>query len=121
MLSASNAPRRRCSACASSTWTRCAGRPTARPSDTVAAVDTKQPLVLLHGITMSGSVWAAGRPFVEDRHEVLTPTALGHRGGPEVARRPARVADLVDGAERVLDEHGFERAHLAGNSLGGWM
>ena len=32
-----------------------------------------------------------------------------------------KVGHLVDDAERLLDEHGIERAHIAGNSLGGWM
>jgi len=31
------------------------------------------------------------------------------------------VRDLVDDAERALDERGLDRPHIAGNSLGGWM
>ena len=37
------------------------------------------------------------------------------------ARRPVRIADLVDDVERILDEHVIDRPHVAGNSLGGWM
>ena len=60
-------------------------------------------------------------PLLSNHHQVYTPTAAGHRGGGAGARRPATVSDLVDAAERYLDERGLERPHLAGLSLGGWM
>ncbi|WP_067824758.1 alpha/beta fold hydrolase [Nocardia inohanensis] len=81
----------------------------------------KSPLVLLHGVTMSARVWDEVIPLLTPRHEVFGLTALGHRGGPPVQRRPATVADLVDAAEVMLDELGLHRPHLVGNSLGGWM
>ena len=66
----------------------------------------KPPLVLLHGITMSGNAWQDVVPLLSDHHEVFTPTALGHRGGPPVQRRPATITDVVDAAQRYLDERG---------------
>jgi pimeloyl-ACP methyl ester carboxylesterase len=81
----------------------------------------KPPLVLLHGITMSGNAWQDVVPLLSNHHEVFTPTALGHRGGPSVKRRPATITDVVNAAERYLDERGLERPHLAGNSLGGFV
>ena len=80
-----------------------------------------KPLVLLHGITMSGNAWQEVVPLLADHHEVFTPTALGHHGGPPVQRRPATITDVVDAAERYLDERRLERPHLAGNSIGGFM
>lgn len=79
------------------------------------------PLVLLHGIAMSGKAWQDVVPLLSNHHEVFTPTALGHRGGPPAQRRPAVMADVVDAAERYLDEHGLARPHLAGNSMGGFV
>jgi len=70
---------------------------------------------------MSARVWEGARPLLEPHHAVLALTALGHRGGPVPSRRPVRVGDLVDATERLLDERGLERAHVAGNSMGGWM
>src|SRR4051812_33886079 len=70
---------------------------------------------------MSSRVWAGVRPLLEDQHEVVALDALGHRGGAAAARRPASVRDLVDDAERALDERDLERPHVAGNSVGGWM
>jgi pimeloyl-ACP methyl ester carboxylesterase len=54
---------------------------------------------------------------LERRHDVLAPTLAGHSGGPPFDGEEA----LVNGVERAMDEAGFETAHLAGNSLGGWV
>ena len=48
-------------------------------------------------------------------------TALGHRGGPPVQRRPATIWDVIDAAEEYLNEHGLQRPHLVGNSAGGFV
>jgi pimeloyl-ACP methyl ester carboxylesterase len=84
-------------------------------------VSGKPPLVLLHGVTMSAKVWDELIPLLSPHHEVVALTALGHRGGPPPTRRPARVSDLIDAAQHMLDDLGFDRPHIAGNSLGGWM
>jgi pimeloyl-ACP methyl ester carboxylesterase len=87
-----------------------------------ANVDANKPaLVLLHGLAMSGSAWREVVPRLSAHHEVYTPTADGHRGGRAARRRPATIADMVDGAERYLDERGLDRPHLAGNSMGGFV
>jgi pimeloyl-ACP methyl ester carboxylesterase len=84
-------------------------------------VDTStSPLVLLHGLAMSGSAWREVIPLVSDHHHVFAPTADGHRGGLSVHRRPATMTDMVDAAVRYLDECGLDRPHLAGNSVGGF-
>ena len=84
--------------------------------------ESKPDLVLLHGVTMSGSAWSDVIPLLSQAHRVHAPTALGHRGGaPAPARRPVTLGDMVDDAERILDDLGLDRPHLAGNSMGGWM
>jgi pimeloyl-ACP methyl ester carboxylesterase len=80
-----------------------------------------EPLVLLHGLGMSPRAWDNVQPLLEPHHEVVALTTLGHRGGVAASRRPVTIGDLVDEAERALDEHTLERPHIAGNSLGGWM
>jgi pimeloyl-ACP methyl ester carboxylesterase len=84
-------------------------------------MSSRDPLVLLHALGMSARVWDDVRPLLDSEHEIVALTALGHRGGAEPARRPVTVADMVDDAERALDELGLERPHIAGNSIGGWM
>jgi pimeloyl-ACP methyl ester carboxylesterase len=85
-------------------------------------VDTStSPLVLLHGLAMSGSAWREVIPLVADHHRVHAPTADGHRGGPGVHRRPATMTDMVEAAERYLNDCGLDRPHLAGNSVGAYV
>jgi pimeloyl-ACP methyl ester carboxylesterase len=79
------------------------------------------PLVLFHGVTGSERMWRKVVPLLAAHHTTVAPAMLGHRGGGQPMERPARVAHLVDDAERLLDELGFERPHLAGNSMGAWV
>lgn len=79
------------------------------------------PVVLLHGMGMSGSAWRETAPLLAESHSVYTPSALGHRGGPAVQRRPATLWDVVDATERYLDEEKLDRPHLVGNSTGGFV
>jgi pimeloyl-ACP methyl ester carboxylesterase len=80
-----------------------------------------EPIVLLHGILNSEAAWHEVAPLLAGDHEVIALTAAGHNGGPAPAERPATVPILTDAAERQLDQLGLATAHLAGNSLGGWM
>lgn len=79
-----------------------------------------QPLLLLHGVGMSGAVWDGVAAHLSPRFDVIAPTAAGHRGGPALGAR-ATVCHLVDVTERLLDDRGIDTAHIAGNSMGGWM
>jgi pimeloyl-ACP methyl ester carboxylesterase len=81
----------------------------------------KPPLVLLHPILLSGNVWHDVIPYLSGHHQVYTPTLLGHRGGPPVQRHPATITDVIDEAERFLDDQRLERPHLVGNSTGGYV
>ena len=85
----------------------------------VPAARRREPLLLLHGLTSSAQIWADVEPHLRDDFDVIIPNAPGHRGGPAVEGR-ASVRGLIDMTERVLDDRGITRAHIAGNSLGGW-
>lgn len=80
-----------------------------------------EPLVLLHGVLCSERIWGNVVGLLSGQHDVIVPTMLGHNGGQLASRRPASVEHLVDDLERLLDELGLAKAHLAGNSLGGWV
>lgn len=80
------------------------------------------PLVLLHGFTGSWRVWERLLPDLEDEHDVFAPSLLGHAGGrPPTAGEAISIGAVADDAERLLDEQGIDVAHLAGNSMGGWV
>lgn len=59
-------------------------------------------------------------PTLERHHDVLAPALAGHAGGRPL---PERLGDrtLADAVELAMDEAGFETAHIAGNSLGGYV
>jgi pimeloyl-ACP methyl ester carboxylesterase len=59
-------------------------------------------------------------PAVERQHDVLAPTLPGHAGGPPLVGQLSD-ALIPDAIERAMDEAGFARAHLVGNSLGGFV
>jgi pimeloyl-ACP methyl ester carboxylesterase len=78
------------------------------------------PLVCLHGFLDTWRTWELVLPALERRHDVLAPTLPGHAGGPAL---PATITDraVADGVERLMDAAGIGSAHLAGNSLGGFV
>ena len=79
-----------------------------------------EPLVLLHGFTDTWRTWELVLPALERRHDVLAPTLAGHAGGPPLEAGPPEDA-VLDAVERAMDEAGFATAHVAGNSLGGYL
>ena len=82
----------------------------------------REPLVLLHGLGDSKRTWEPLLAELEHRHAVL---ALDLPGFAEAPPLPAGVAPtvpaLADAVEREMDAAGFAAAHLAGNSMGGWI
>jgi pimeloyl-ACP methyl ester carboxylesterase len=78
------------------------------------------PLVCLHGFSDTWRMWELVLPALERRHDVLAPTLLGHAGGPPLVGE--LTGELIaDAVECAMDEAGFATAHIAGNSLGGFV
>ncbi|MGN6871101.1 MAG: alpha/beta fold hydrolase [Solirubrobacteraceae bacterium] len=78
------------------------------------------PLVCLHGFTDTWRSWELVLPALERRPGVLALTLPGHAGGPPLPD-PLTNQALLDALERMLDEAGLATAHIAGNSLGGYL
>lgn len=80
-----------------------------------------EPLLLMHGIGMSRSVWRPVIPLLREQRDVIAVDLPGHGTSPPV---PAHILPAPPGLAQViarfLDQLGIERAHAAGNSLGGW-
>jgi pimeloyl-ACP methyl ester carboxylesterase len=85
-------------------------------------VGSGEPLVMIHGFSSSPVVWRPVLGRLEPSFDILAVALTGHAGGQQLpAGTPASVSALVDGVEREMDECGFDSAHIAGNSLGGWI
>lgn len=83
---------------------------------------TGRPMLLLHGI---GSTWRVFRPVLpalEACHDVLAIDLPGFGlSSPLPPDRPPSIETMADAAEGALDAAGLGRAHLVGNSMGGWI
>lgn len=80
------------------------------------------PLLLLHGISVTWRTWKPVLPLLEQHHDVIAPTLLGHSGAAPLPDgvQPSLEA-IVDGVEAELDKLGLDKVHIAGNSMGGWV
>jgi pimeloyl-ACP methyl ester carboxylesterase len=90
------------------------------PAPGAIRVGSGPPLVLLHGLTGTCRIWAPVLEPLARCHDVFAPTLPGHVGGPPIDGEVSARA-IADGVERIMDAAGLDRAHIAGNSLGGWM
>ncbi len=77
-------------------------------------------MVCVHGFTDTWRTWELVLPALERSHDVLAVTLAGHAGGPAI-EDPIDDSTLADAVERAMDEAGFSRAHVVGNSLGGYV
>jgi pimeloyl-ACP methyl ester carboxylesterase len=80
------------------------------------------PYVLLHGLGGEHCVWEPVLEPLAERHDVIAVDLPGFgrsRALPDdVVPSPSQLAGAVAG---LLDELGIADAHVAGNSLGGWV
>jgi pimeloyl-ACP methyl ester carboxylesterase len=77
-----------------------------------------RPLLLLHPFATSHVVW---RPVIDrlaSKFDVFAPTLSGHGSTPIGAQS---VQEFADELERKLDDIGWDRVDIAGNSLGGLL
>lgn len=80
------------------------------------------PLLLLHGMSVTWRSWKPVLSLLEQHHDVIAPTLLGHSGAAPLAEgvEPS-IHAVVDGVEAELDRLGLDKVHIAGNSMGGWV
>ncbi len=83
----------------------------------VARSGRGEPLLLLHGMGSSHRDFAAVRPALSERFDVLAVDLPGSGSSPHLRERPT-VAAITDAVERTLDAQGLGAVHVLGNSLG---
>jgi pimeloyl-ACP methyl ester carboxylesterase len=81
-----------------------------------------EPLVLVHGLGHTWRGWKPMLPLLEPRFDVLAVDLPGFGHSPPLPHGLEPTAEaLADSVEREMDAAGFDTAHVAGNSLGGWI
>jgi pimeloyl-ACP methyl ester carboxylesterase len=80
-----------------------------------------EPLLLIHANGMSRAAWAPVLPLLEPHHDVIAIDLPGHgESGPIAPHLVPAPPGFARACAELLDRLGIERAHVAGNSLGGW-
>jgi pimeloyl-ACP methyl ester carboxylesterase len=81
-----------------------------------------EPLVLLHPFSLCPQVWEPVLPRLKQHHRVIALGIPGHMGAdPLPPDFDHTIEAAVDLLEAKLDELGISKAHIVGNSLGGWL
>lgn len=79
---------------------------------------SKPPLVLLHGLTMSGACWSPLARALEDECDVVMPDARGH-GNSSTPLHGYRYEDYASDVVGLIQELGLATPVLLGHSMGG--
>lgn len=78
-------------------------------------------LVVLHGACATWRLWEPVFPLLERDFDVFAPTLPGHWGGPLVERAKVNIDFSADTIIGQMESIGWNRAHIVGGSLGGWL
>lgn len=79
------------------------------------------PLVFLHGMGSSHHAWQLITPELSRDFQVILIDLPGHGSTPLGAEDAMDPQSLSERVHSTLATMGFERFHLVGNSLGGWI
>ena len=80
-----------------------------------------EPLILLHGMGSSSNAWKLITPDLQKKFQVIAFDLPGHGKSefdPEQAMDPNSLARLIVDQMDILE---IPKAHISGNSLGGWI
>lgn len=80
----------------------------------------KPTVILLHGLGGSAENWQLTVPALAANYHVIAPDQVGF-GKSDKPLLKYRVATYVDFLDKFMAELKIEKAHLVGNSMGGWI
>lgn len=81
---------------------------------------TKPKVILLHGLGAQAESWALTIPALAQNYHVIAPDQVGF-GKSDKPLLKYRVATYADFIDKFMAELKIEKAHLVGNSMGGWI
>lgn len=85
-----------------------------------AGEKNKDVLILLHGLGSSAESWQMNIIPLSEKFHVIAPDQVGF-GKSDKPFLKYRVSTYVDFLDKFMSELKIEKAHLVGNSLGGWI
>ena len=80
----------------------------------------KPKVILLHGLGAQAESWALTIPALAQNYHVIAPDQIGF-GKSDKPLLKYRVATYADFLDKFMAELKIEKAHLVGNSMGGWI
>ncbi|VEP12259.1 Alpha/beta hydrolase fold protein [Hyella patelloides LEGE 07179] len=78
----------------------------------------KEPLLLLHGMADLNLVWSSLGEFLAEKYHIVAPDLRGH-GESSKPKTGYCCQDIINDLEALMDELGWENAHILGHSWGG--
>jgi pimeloyl-ACP methyl ester carboxylesterase len=91
-------------------------------ADSALGAETREPLLLIHGLGGSAGVWEPVVPLLEPEREVVVLELPGFGAAPPLPPEAEPTAAALAAALRdQLVARGIPRPHVAGNSLGAWV
>ena len=91
-------------------------------SDAAGGAGGCEPLLLIHGLGGSRSIWEPVLPLLESEREVHAVDMPGFGATPPLPEGiEPTAANLARAVHEECARNGVERPHVAGNSLGGWV
>ncbi|SOB91970.1 pimeloyl-ACP methyl ester carboxylesterase [Ureibacillus xyleni] len=79
------------------------------------------PLVLIHGMTVSSTMWFANAPTWSKHFRIYAIDIVGDFGKSECTKSISTSEDINTWLDELLDSLGLDKVFLAGHSMGGWM
>jgi 2-hydroxy-6-oxonona-2,4-dienedioate hydrolase len=89
-------------------------------STRVLEAGTGEPFVLMHGTGGHLEAFVRNVRALSARYRVIAYDYPGH-GWTTTTTRDLEIADYIEHLTALLDASGIDRAHLSGESLGGWV
>lgn len=77
------------------------------------------PLVLIHGIGATWQCWKPVLPGLAAHHEVFAVDLPGFGHSTALAIERPSLEHFADSVLALMDHHGIDKFHVAGNSMGG--
>ena len=79
------------------------------------------PLLLVHGFGGDKDNWAMLAPHLTDRYHVIIPDLVGFGDNVRDPGLPYDIKAQTDRLVGFMDAIGLAKAHIVGNSMGGWI